>query len=324
MNKSLELSIEEAINLIKESKKIYIASHVQPDGDNIGSILALGMAIKKINKNVKILKVDDVPSDYHFLPNLELIKEYDIDSPIDLFISLDSSDMDRLGLGKEFALKANKIINIDHHITNDKFGDINIISTSSGATGEIIYQFIRKMNVDIDKSIATCLYTAISTDTGNFMYSNTTYLTHMIAAELLKTGIDINDININLYQSRSMERTKLFVDSLSNLEIYLDGEIGIVYVTQEMLETNNANLEDTEGIVSFIRDIDSIEVACLLKEMGKDEIKVSLRSKRKIDVAKICSKYNGGGHVRAAGCTINATIDEAKKLILTDIEKAFR
>ncbi len=324
MNDSLDLSIEKAISLIKESSNIYIASHVQPDGDNIGSILALGMAIKKMNKDVNILKVDEVPSDYRFLPNVELIKEYEIPSTVDLFIALDSSDMNRLGLGKEFALKAEKIINIDHHITNDKFGDINIISDSSGATGEIVYQVIKKMNVDIDRYIATCLYTAISTDTGSFMYSNTTYSTHMIIAELMKTGIDINDINVNLYQSRSIERTRLFINSLNNLELHLDGKIGIVYVTQEMLRANNAKLEDTEGIVSFIRDIDSVEVACLLKEIKEDEVKVSLRSKRNIDVAKISSRYNGGGHMRAAGCTINATIEEAKMSILNEIEMAFR
>ena len=297
---------------------------MQPDGDNIGSTLALGMAIKKLKGKVNIIKVDDIPSDYHFLPNLDIIKEYDVDQDIDLFIALDSSDIDRLGLGEKFALKADKIINIDHHITNDNFGDINIVSASSGATGEIVYEFIKKMGVKIDKDIATCLYTAISTDTGSFIYSNTSYKTHLIVAELLKIGIDNNHINVNLYQSRSMERTKLFIDSLNRLEFFLDGKMGIITVTQEMLRDNNAKLEDTEGIVSFIRDIDSVEVACLLKEIDKNEIKVSIRSKKEIDVSKICNKFDGGGHVRAAGCTIYSEIDTAKELILEEIKMTFR
>lgn len=324
MNDSLDILVEEAIQLINEYDNIFIGSHVQPDGDNIGSILALGMAIKKLKGDVNILKVDAIPSDYQFLPNIEMIKEHDINQPVDLFISLDSSDMDRLGVGKEFALKAKKIINIDHHVTNDDFGHLNIVSPTSGATGEIIYQFVKKMGVDIDKDIATSLYTAISTDTGSFRYSNTTYKTHLIAAELLKMGIDINNININLYQSKSIKRTNLFINSLDSFETFLDGKVGIVTVTQEMLKANEASIEDTEGIISFIRDIDSIEVACLLKEFNKKEVKISLRSKKEIDVSKISNQFNGGGHIRAAGCTIYDKIDVAKKMILNEIISAFR
>lgn len=323
MDKKIDFLMDDAIRLIKESDNILIASHVQPDGDSIGSILALGMAIEKLKGKVRILKVDDIPSDYQFLPNIELIKEFD-DENIDLFIALDCGDMERLGSGKKLALKAKQIVNIDHHITNDNFGDLNIVSPSSAATGELVYKIIKKMDVQIDKNIATCLYTAISTDTGSFMYSNTTYKTHLIVAELLKIGININDININLYQSRSMERTKLFLDSLDTLEILLDDKVAIVTTTQDMLESNDAKLEDTEGIISFVRDIDTVEVACLLKEINESEVKVSIRSKKAIDVSKICNKFNGGGHIRAAGCTIYGSIKEAKKLILKEIEMAFR
>ena len=326
MNNPLNILMEEAIQLINRNKNIFISSHVQPDGDSVGSILALAMAVKALdrNKNVRIVTVDDIPSDLLFLPNIEMIKEQDLNQPVDLFISLDSSDMDRLGIGKEFALKAKKIINIDHHVTNDNFGDINIISSSSGATGEIVFDLIKKMGVEIDKEIATCLYTAISMDTGSFMYSNTTYKTHLIAAELLKTGIDINDININIYQSRSIERTNLFIDSLNKLETFLDNKIGIVTVTQEMLKVHNAKMEDTEGIISFVRGIKPIEVACLLKEVDEKEVKVSLRSKKEVDVSKISSKFNGGGHIRAAGCTIYENIAVAKEMILKEILSNFR
>lgn len=324
MNSSQDNSIKEAIKLIEKSGEIYICSHVKPDGDNIGSLLALAMAMKKLNKNVKVLKVDEIPSDYMFLPNVDIIREYELKEKIELFIALDSGDIERLGLGKKFALNAENIINIDHHVTNTKFGNINIVSPSSAATGELVYELIKQMSVKIDMDIATCLYTAISTDTGSFMYSNTSHLTHLIVAELLKTGIDVGEININLYQKRTMERTKLFIDALNNLEIYLDGRIGLIAVTDEMLKSNNAKTEDSEGIVSFIRDIDTVEVACLLKEISKNEIKVSLRSKKEIDVSKISNKFNGGGHIRAAGCTLYTELDDAKKLILDEIEMAFR
>lgn len=324
MSNLINQNMMEAIDWINKSDNIYLVSHVQPDGDNIGSLLALGLAIKRLKGNVSIIKVDDIPSDFMFLPNIDMIKEQDINKPIDLLISLDCSDLGRLGIGKEFALKANIVINIDHHISNDNFGHINIVSPSSAATAEIVYDFINKMGVLIDKDIATCLYTGISTDTGSFTYSNTSYKTHLIAAELLKTGIDADYININLYQNRSMIRTKLFIDSLNSLETYLDDKVGLVMITQDMLKQNNAKMEDTEGIISFIKGIDSVEVACLLKEMDQREIKVSLRSKRYIDVSRICSKFNGGGHVRAAGCTIYEEILDAKKLILNEIISNFR
>ncbi len=324
MDNSLKSPISQAIDIIKNSNRLYICSHVEPDGDNIGSTLALGMALMKMSKDVRLIKVDNIPQKYLFLPNSELIREYDIDEKIDTFIALDSSDMDRLGIGKEFALKANNIINIDHHVSNTNFGHVNIVSPKSAATGELIYRLINEIGAKIDKDIATCLYTAISTDTGSFMYSNTTNVTHLIVAELLQIGIDIEDININLYQNRSIEKTKLFIDCLNNLELFMDNMIGVISVTQHMLKKNNAKMEDTEGIISFIRDINSVEVAVLLKEVEHDEIKVSLRSKKNVDVSKICAKFNGGGHKKAAGCTIYTNIVEAKRLILNEINMALR
>jgi len=324
MNHSFELLMDQAIELINKSDNIYICSHVQPDGDNIGSTLGLYMAISKIKERVYVIKSDDIPSDYKFLPNSHVFKEYDTNSDVDLFISLDSSDIERLGPGKELLRKAKKVINIDHHVTNDNFGDINIVLPDASATGEIVYKFIKRLDVDIDKDIATCLYTGISTDTGRFMYSNTTYETHLIISDLLKTGIDLNSININLYQNRSIERTKLFLEVLYNMEFFLDNKVAVAIVTQQMMEKNNAKLEDTEGIVSFMRDTGPIEVACLLKEISENEVKVSLRSKRYVDVSEIALKFDGGGHVRAAGCTIYDTMDNVKNIVLDEILKSFR
>lgn len=324
MPENLEQSIVNGIEIINESKKIYIGSHIHPDGDNIGSLLALGMALKKLNKDVTLVKVDDIPKDYHFLPNVDTIKEPILDKPIDLFIALDCSDLDRLGPGKEIALSAEKILNVDHHVTNDNFGDINIVSPLASSTGEIVYHIIKRLAVYINKEIATCLYVAISTDTGSFMYDNTTSNTHKIVADLLDKGIDLNMITTNLYQSRSIERTNLFIDSLNNINFYYDGKVGTIKITQEMLKNNNATMEDTEGIISFVRDIENIEVACILKEYNDEEIKLSLRSKKYLDVSKVCLEFNGGGHKKAAGCTIFNNIEKAEKNILNSIKKHLR
>ncbi|NLX61752.1 MAG: bifunctional oligoribonuclease/PAP phosphatase NrnA [Tissierellia bacterium] len=327
MTDQFKKEIDSALELINSYNNIYICSHIQPDGDSLGSIMALAMAIKKLkNKaNINVIKVDDIPSVFDFLPNIDIIKEQDLSQEVELFIALDSSDKERLGIGAEFLCKAKAVINIDHHITNENFGDVNIVLPSSGSTCEIVYKLIKYMGIEMDKDIATCLYTGINTDTGRFMYSNTTYETHIIAAELIKTGIDTSDINISIYQNRTIERTRLLLESLNQLELYEDGKIGLVVVTQDMLEKTGAGMEDTEGIISFVMDINTIEAACLLKEVSNKEIKVSLRSKKYVNVSKIATKFGGGGHVRAAGFTIiGEQIDTAKEMILKEIFKNIR
>lgn len=321
MNSSFEKLIDLAIEKILESKNIFIASHVQPDGDNIGSILALGLALKKIGKKIYILKSDSVPSDYLFLPNVDIIHDYDDELEIDLLITLDSSDENRLGKNKVLLERAKFIINIDHHISNTNFGHINIVDSSAAATGELVYKIVKKMDISIDKDIGTCIYTAISSDTGSFMYDNTTSETHEIISELLSLGIDKSNININLYQNRSIERTMLFIKSLETLNLYFDNKVAVVKVTRNMLEDSGAKMEDTEGVVSFMREIAPVEIAILLKEFNENEIKVSMRSKRFVDVAAICDTFGGGGHIRAAGCTINFSMDYSEELILNEIKK---
>ncbi|WP_313756524.1 bifunctional oligoribonuclease/PAP phosphatase NrnA [Tissierella sp.] len=323
MVNNIEFSFDMAIKKIKESKSIYIASHVHPDGDNIGSILALWMAIKKINHKVYIIKTDDIPSDFLFLPNLNEIKEFNNSDNIDVFIALDTSDENRLGKNKELLNEAKTIINIDHHISNTNFGHINIVDSNAAATGELVYNLIKKMSIPIDKDIASCIYTAISSDTGSFMYDNTSAETHKIVAELIDIGIDKSNININLYQNKSLERTMLFIKSLETLSLYFDNKVALIKVTQDMANKANAKMEDTEGIVSFIREIAPVEVGIILKEFKENEIKVSMRSKRFIDVSAICANFNGGGHIRAAGCTINSPMDVTEKLILDELKKVF-
>jgi len=235
-------------------------------------------------------------------------------------IILDSSDENRLGKNKDLLEGAKYIINIDHHISNTNFGNINMVDSSAAATGELIYSLIKKLDIEIDKDIATCLYTAISSDTGSFMYDNTTSKTHRIISELLELEIDKNNININLYQNRSIERTMLFIKSLETLNLYFDKKVAVVKVTQKMIQDSGAKMEDTEGIVAFIREMADVEVAILLKEFKEDEIKVSMRSKKAADVAAICDKFGGGGHIRAAGCTINLSIDSSEQAIINEIK----
>jgi len=325
MNNLTYKDLDEAIDLIRRSNRIYIASHINPDGDNLGSSLALALALRKLGKEVLVLNPGSIPSDFVFLPGIDLIKDFEDDvDELDLFIVVDSGDIDRLGPNKDLLDRSKAIINIDHHITNTQFGNINLVDSKAAATGELIYQLLKRMDVKLDKDIATNIYTAISTDTGKFSYESVTSRTHRIAAELLDVGIDLKDINIKIYESYSLESTKLFIKALNTLKLYSDNRVALVKVSQRMLKETNASLDDTDGISSFIRGIGPVEVSCLLKEVEEGEIKVSLRSKNYVDVSKVCAKFNGGGHVRAAGCTIFEDLDTAEAMIIEEINRHLR
>lgn len=322
MNK-YKTTIEEITKAVIKSNDIYLSSHVNPDGDSIGSMMALGLALKQLNKNIHFIKTDTIPDTFKFLPGIDQIQEFKEIKPDILFV-LDCGSKDRIGDYNQYISKSKIVINIDHHLDNDSFGDINIVDSSRASTGEIIYDVIQGLNLKLNKEIATHLYTAISMDSGRFMYDKVDDQTHEIIANLIRTGIDKDEININLYQKRSMAATKLFIEGLSSLKTYCDEKVATIKVTQEALQATKANLNETDGLISFIRDIDTIEVACLLKEIDSKEIKISLRSKTYIDVSSICNIFGGGGHKRAAGCTIYQDINNAEKLIINEIERSMR
>lgn len=310
------------LRLINNSSSISIVSHINPDGDNLGSLLGFGLSLIAYGKSVDLVEPDIIPEDYRFLPGIEKLSGYgEQRENIDLLIVLDSSDPTRLGDNEHLINSAKVVVNIDHHISNSQFGDLNIIDTKASSTGEIVFIAIEKLKLPMDDKIATCIYTAISTDTGRFSYQSVTQETHRIAAKLYELGIDGYDINRNLYQNRSLKRTRLFAIALSEMKLLFDGRVAVVTVTQKMLEDSGASMEDTEGIVEFLRDTDSVEAACLLKEIKTEVVKASIRTKETIDANAICSAFGGGGHIRASGCTLNADTTEAEKLVVDEISK---
>ena len=308
---------------LDEYDNIYLTAHINPDGDSIGSALALAYFLKnKMNKNVTVALKDNIPTSFKFLPGIDhIVTDTSKIESIDLLITVDCASKDRLALNKSLLDNAKYIINIDHHVTNTRFGDLNFVNSSASSTGEVLYEMIKALGYEINKDIATCLYVSISTDTGSFKYTNTTSNTHLIASKLLEQGIDLETINIELYQKRSLEKTMLLMQSMRDLTLLENNTVGIVAVDQEMLKTSGAKIQDSEIIVDFIRNIDSINLACVLRPIGENTTKASMRSKKNIDVSKIALVFGGGGHAKAAGCTINANISEAKKIITDEILK---
>lgn len=320
----LKLSLEFK-NLIDNSNTIAICSHLNPDGDNLGSIMATFEMLKNMNKDVYVIIDDEIPSPESFLPGLSYSVDSDslVDKNIDLFITLDCGDLNRIGKAKRIFEKSKKTVNIDHHNTNDNFADLNIVDINSPATCEILYILMENMGIDINKKISTCLYTGISTDTGSFKYDSTRSLTHIIASKLLDNEIDINNIVVNLYQKRSIAKTNLLIKVMNSVEFFLDNKIGIVLVTKEDVRDTGAKKSDADGIIEFLRDTEGLELAILLKEKDND-IRISTRSKSYFDCTKLVEKFNGGGHIRAAGGTIfNNDIKKAKEDIIKEAIKLF-
>lgn len=311
---------------IDEAKSIAIASHLNPDGDNLGSLNALYGLLKNIGKKTTFILNDEIPSSFLFLPYIDkFTSPQDLENEsFDLFIALDCGDLNRLGDEvKQYFLLSKKTINIDHHNSNDYFADINIVDINATATCEVLFSIFKELKYNLDKEIATSLYTGISTDTGSFKYDSVRPQTFKFASKLLEYGIDFRTINISLYQTRSKEKTDLLVKALNSIKYYNDNKIALVRVTIDDFEKTGAKKLDSDGIVEFVRDIEGVEVAVLLKEK-ENSIRLSMRSKSFINCTEVASKFNGGGHIRAAGGTFNHNdLDKAEKDVVSAIMEEF-
>lgn len=314
-------SMDKIVQLIKAEHNILILPHVFPDGDTIGASVALYLALKHMGKAPFILLEEEIPNSLKFLPYPQTSNPLDYKFVPDIVISIDCSDENRLGNRKRYLDEVKTSINIDHHVTNTYFAENNLVDDQAAATGEIVFKLLKSLESPITKDIATCIYTAISTDTGSFKYDNTTYQTHEIAAELLQCGIDLNGITTAIYQNTPVYKVNLLTEALNTLEFHFDGKVAIIYVSIDMLKQNGAHMVDTEGLIEFARDTEGVEVGILLKELSKNEIKVGFRAKHNVDVGMIAEQFGGGGHKKASGCTVYDTLDVTKKIILNKIKK---
>lgn len=310
--------MNDILKIIKESKKIAISFHTSPDGDSLGSSLGLLQGLRKLNKFAYLLCKEGIPDNFIFLPcSNEVIESTGkVLEGTDCVIVLDCGNTGRINGDIELGSKEYTIINIDHHVSNELYGHLNYVDTNSACMGEIVYQMLKDLGVEIDRDIATCLYTSILTDTGSFRYSNTTSVTHSIAGNLINTGIDFSSIHRLVFDSKDFDRFKLYGMVFDTMELIND-QICVMTVTKDMFTKLNIDPDtDTSDIVSFGNGIKPVEITILLKEK-ENEIKISLRSKSKVDVRKIAETIGGGGHIRAAGASIkNKSLREVKNILI--------
>ena len=317
------MNLIKIINEIKAANRIAIISHISPDGDAVGSSLGLALALKSTGKTPDVYLQDGVPSIYSFLTGSSaVLKEWD-KAGYDIAIAVDCGDLERLGNCAQVFNSATIRINLDHHVTNTNFGDFNHIETNASSAGEMIYRIIKMSDIDLDKDMAQCLYVAIATDTGGFRFSNTTSICMQVAADLINCDIDISDISRKIFDVTSEARARLLGAAINTLELFEEGQIAAMSVSKEQKEKINTRPEDFDGVINIARNISGVEAAVMLVEKELNEVKVNLRSNKFVDVSQIVSKYSGGGHKRAAGCTLSGiTLQAAKDLIVDELRKS--
>ncbi|MEA3560324.1 MAG: bifunctional oligoribonuclease/PAP phosphatase NrnA [Candidatus Omnitrophota bacterium] len=316
------MGITQVVKTIKKYNSFLVTSHINPDGDAVGSQFALALLLRQAGKKVVIVDDEKIPSKYDFLGKWIPVDKLVRKPNFKVAIILDSSNLNRLGRVVSLLSPEKKIVNIDHHVSNENFGDVNWVDTGAGAVGEMIYRLYKKMNCRIENKSALSIYTAILTDTGSFRYTNTSSNTHRIASRLLECGVEPGFIAGRLYEVNSLASMKLLEMALSTIKIVKDGaRIAWLCVTNDMLNRANADFEDTEDFVNYARSLQGVEIAIFFSETKvKNEIKVSLRSTGAVDVNLIAEKFGGGGHSRASGCRIKGSLGGVIKKVVSKVQ----
>ena len=323
----INTTLEEIGRVLREHQQFVVLSHVRPDGDALGSQLALGLSLKKLGKDVRIWNEEGMLEKYSFLPRAELLtKAPPIAEHVDVAIALDTAIQNRLGNTLASIASAKIWINIDHHLTNPRYGDLVIIDESAPATGEIIFRLIKSQGLPFDHDIAENLFVAISTDTGSFQYPKTSARTFEIAAELVRNGdLDVGKISQQLYESYPRRRLELLRDLLRTMRFSECGRIATFSLSLKTAAELGVIPEDNEGLIDHVRAVRGVIVAAFFEELSDGKIRVSMRSKdERVDVCAICQKFGGGGHTLAAGARVRGTLAEVEEKVLEETREAVK
>jgi phosphoesterase RecJ-like protein len=306
---------------LREGVRFAVLSHVRPDGDALGSQLALGLSLKQLGKDVRIWNEDGMLEKYSFLPSANLLTKPAGDpEDVDVAIALDTAIQNRLGTGLPAVRSAKVWINIDHHPSNPGYGDLVYINPKAPATGQILFELIKSEKLPIDPAIAENLYVAISTDTGSFQYPNTTARTFEIAAELVRAGVDVGRVSQLTYENYPRRRTELLRDLLGTMRFEANDRVASFSLSLATAKKLGVLPEDNEGLIDHLRAIRGVIVAVFFEELPDGKVRVSMRSKNEeVNVCAICEKFGGGGHVLAAGARVRGALAEVEKKILEEV-----
>ena len=306
---------------LREHHRFAVLSHVRPDGDALGSQLALALSLQQLGKDVTVWNEDGLLEKYDFLPGGErLTRPPGEPQDFDVALALDTATQNRLGTAGEAVRHAKTWINIDHHPSNPGYGDLVYIDPTSPATGQILFELIQSEQLPMDSAIAENLFVAISTDTGSFQYPNTTARTFEIGAELVRGGVDVGRVSQLLYENYPRRRTELLRELLGTMRFEANGKIASFSLSLKVAAELGVKPEDNEGLIDHLRAIHGVIVAVFFEELAEGKVRVSMRSKNEdVDVSAICQKFGGGGHKLAAGARVRGTLAEVEQKILKAI-----
>ena len=322
--------MDQIIHELKNSQNILLATHANPDGDAVGSLIAMGLCLDSLNKEITMYNESPIPAVYRFLPSVNRVESIIEKKTIfNTAVVLDCGGIERIGKAAPSICQFPVIINIDHHATNTGFGNLRLIDSTACATAEIIYRIIKALGVPITKDMAVCLYTGILTDTGSFRFSNTNRAAFTICEEMVDRGVNPYHIAQRVYGTYSLGRIKLLNLALDSIEISLNGKLSLMTLTSEMLKETGTQPEDADGLINYARRIEDVKVAVLIQESpdgggaknNSSRYHVSLRSDGSVDVATIASAFGGGGHESASGFNIESTLTKIKAHIFDLAEK---
>lgn len=310
------------IQRIKKSKKILISTHVNPDPDALCSELAVAAFLGSLGKKFSIINDEKLLERYEFLPGAKQIKNYSAvkEDGFDVAIIVDCGELSRIGRVQGLIGRQTVVINIDHHITNDRFGHINLIHPQASSTTEVLFGFLKGAQCPFDKNLAMNLYTGIMTDTGSFRYENTTAMTHMIASELLKFKFSANELYRKIYEIIPLSDMKEFTKVISRLESLVHGQVVCVELGKKVIARFSEEFDLRDAIFKFLRCITGVEIFIILTEINSRKTRINLRSSGKVNVAQLARMFEGGGHRRASGCMIPESISKAKMILLKQIK----
>ena len=312
---------EEIGRLLREHQRFAVMSHVRPDGDALGSQLALALSLHQLGKEVRVWNEEGMLEKYSFLPRAELVtKPPSIPEDFDCAIALDTAIQSRLGTALAAVRSAKIWINIDHHLSNPGYGDVVDVDPDAPATAEIIFRLIKSQNLPFNRDIAENLYAAISTDTGSFQYPKTSARTFEIAAELIRAGLDVGRLNQQLYENYPRRRLELLRELLRTMRFEHRGRVASVSLSLKTAAELGVLPDDNEGLIDHLRAIRGVIVAVFFEELNDGKVRVSMRSKDDaVDVCAICQKFGGGGHTLAAGARVRGTLAEVEEKVLEEI-----
>lgn len=312
---------------IERAERIFLTTHLNPDGDAIGSLLACSVFLKKRNRSITVYMRDPLPKNFRFLPGVDMVV-HDLatlkGTRYDVCLVLDSTDWERVGGRPDTDIDLGTIVNIDHHVSNREFGDLNLVDPGASATAEIIFDILNELDGPITQDIATCIYTGIMSDTGCFTYSNTSARAFEISRVLVEWGVRPDVVAEQINESYPIARLEMLREALNTLEFSDDMTIGAMTISQEMFRKTNSGPDIIESFIDYPRFVSGVKVAVLFRELSEGGYKVSFRSRSNLDVSKVAAHFGGGGHTNASGCTVHLPLDQVKEQVFGVVRNVVR